>query len=334
MQPYPLTFEPLLKHRVWGGRALESLGKRLPPGEIIGESWEIADLPDSVQDGRSIIANGPLAGLSLRSAISRLGAGIMGRRLLTPAGGFPLLIKYLDAQQNLSVQVHPDKSYVLSHPEAHLKSEAWVVVRAEPGAVIYRGLKPGLDPTVFAEHIRTGRVVDDLVAVPAVPGECHYLPSGTCHALGAGVIVAEVQTPSDTTFRVFDWGRTGRELHIDQALECIHFQPDPPVGRLPPPLEVDEFLTTPLCRTEYFAIDRVEIRAPTELDVVTSGEPLIWMMISGLAGLNGLHADALALGPGATVLFPAETAFCTARFERPSTVLRITLPSLAEGKIA
>ena len=124
---------------------------------------------------------------------------------------------------NLSVQVHPDDAYVRRHPEARLKSEAWHILDAQPGSVIYAGLKPGVDRDSFAQAIEDGTVVDKLVAIPAVPGECHYLPSGTCHALGAGVLVAEVQTPSDTTFRVWDWGRTSRELHIEQALECIDF---------------------------------------------------------------------------------------------------------------
>src|SRR5438105_11357547 len=121
---------------------------------------------------------------------------------LSAEGGFPLLIKYLDARENLSVQVHPDERYVARHPEAHLKSEAWVVIHAEPGAVIYKGVKPHVKPQDFAEHIRTNQVVDDLIAIEVKVGECHYLPSGTCHALGAGIVVAEIQTPSDTTFRV------------------------------------------------------------------------------------------------------------------------------------
>jgi mannose-6-phosphate isomerase len=127
--PYPLTFHPLLKPRVWGGRRLARLGKTLPDGEAgIGESWELADLPPAIEGGQSLIANGSLAGLSLRQAIGDHENAIMGSAVLTPEGGFPLLIKYLDAQENLSVQVHPTPEYAAAHPGAFVKSEAWVVV--------------------------------------------------------------------------------------------------------------------------------------------------------------------------------------------------------------
>src|SRR5690554_2921364 len=140
--PYPLLLNPILKPRVWGGRRLESLGKALPPGENVGESWEVADLPESIENGRNIIINGPLAGLTLREAMDRDEKTILGRARRTPEGGFPLLIKFLDARENLSVQVHPDENYARKHPEAQLKSEAWVIIDVDPPGLIYRGVKP------------------------------------------------------------------------------------------------------------------------------------------------------------------------------------------------
>src|SRR6267142_403427 len=130
----PLLFNPILKPKVWGGRWLVNLGKKLPPDELIGESWELADLPDQIEAGRSLIANGPWKGRTLHEALAENPKDIMGDGHLTSEGGFPLLIKYLDAQQNLSVQVHPDERYAARHPGAHLKSEAWVVIHANPGA--------------------------------------------------------------------------------------------------------------------------------------------------------------------------------------------------------
>ena len=148
---------------------------------------------------------------------------------LTPAGGFPLLVKYLDAREHLSVQVHPSPDYAKSHEGAHLKTESWLILDADEGAMLYKGLKPGTSGADLQRAIESGTVPDLLIAEPAVVGQCHTLPSGTVHALGAGVLVAEVQTPSDTTFRVYDWakeyGRDGRELHIDQALECADLGP-------------------------------------------------------------------------------------------------------------
>ncbi|MFG0260002.1 MAG: type I phosphomannose isomerase catalytic subunit, partial [Phycisphaerales bacterium JB041] len=236
--PYVLTFEPILKAKVWGGRRLERLGKPLPAGVDVGESWEIADLASTSAGGgggdaaRSVISNGPLAGRTLHEAMDLWGERLLGRAARSAAGGFPLLVKFLDAREHLSVQVHPSPEYARAHPDAHLKTECWYVVDAEPGSVIYKGVRPGVTRTDFERALRAGQgggVVELLDAVPALVGDCHNLPSGTLHALGAGVLVAEVQTPSDTTFRVYDWaaefGRAGRELHVEQALACIDFSP-------------------------------------------------------------------------------------------------------------
>ncbi len=339
MHPYPLLFHPLLKPRVWGGRSLESLGKQLPPNTNIGESWEIADLPDQIPDGRSIIANGQLAGLTLRQAMAAHHKLIMGDGKLSNDSGFPLLIKFLDAQENLSVQVHPDENYAAKNPSSHLKSEAWVVVRAQPGAVIYKDIKPGVTAQQFTDHIHNGTVINDLVAVPVKPGDCHYLPSGTCHALGAGVLVAEIQTPSDTTFRVYDWGRTGkgRELHLPQALQCIHFggaHTSQSKQRAHQPIEVNSIRTTSLCETDYFTIERIDALQPASFQIVTNGLPEVWMMIVGTARLHTKSGSNIQLSPGVTALLPAEMTDATIYLQPASWLLRVKLPSQLRGKIA
>lgn len=328
----PLIFEPLLKHRVWGGRRLAKLGK--PVGdEVIGESWELADLPEAIDKGRSVVANGPSRGLTLHALLQTHRREIMGSASLSEHGGFPLLLKFLDARENLSVQVHPDGAYVKRHPGAHLKSEAWYIVEAEPGAVIYKGLRSGVSREAFVTHVRGGTADQALQPVPAIAGECHYLPSGTCHALGGGVLVAEVQTPSDTTFRVYDWGRKGRELHIDEALECISFAPAAPE---PPalPIETRDFRTTSLCRTEYFRMERIETRNASTLPIVTNGQPIIWMFLSGSSVIHTAGHEDVPLRPGTTVLFPANIAESAATFSGASTLLKISLPDPLEGAIA
>ena len=335
MRPYPLLFQPILKEKVWGGRSLSELGKTLPPETPIGESWELADLPKSISDGRSIIVNGPLADTTLRQAIADHHAAIMGGASLTAEGGFPLLVKFLDACDNLSVQVHPDHAWVDKHPRDHLKSEAWIVVKADPGAVIYKGVKPGVGPVEFAQHVADGTVANDLVAVPVTRGECHYLPSGTCHALGAGIVVAEIQTPSDTTFRVFDWGRTGRELHVEQALQCITFG-EPPQSAEPPgtPVEVDGLRTTPLARTGFFNLERLETDRPVCHRIETSGMPEVWMILAGGGLIETPRPPTVPLMPGTTVLLPAALREAAAELAPGSEVIRITLPSPVEGAIA
>jgi mannose-6-phosphate isomerase len=304
VSPYPLLLAPILMEKVWGGRRLERLGKRLPEGALIGESWELADLAGTSPSGggggaaRSVIANGALAGRTLHDALEEWGHDLLGEASPTPDGGYPLLVKFLDARENLSVQVHPSPAYAASHPGAHLKTECWYILDAERGSVIYKGIKPGVTRETFSRNIAAGTVVQDLIAVPAVPGDCHTLPSGTCHALGAGVVVAEVQTPSDTTFRVFDWGRTGRELHVEQALACIDFGPAPAAVRWTP--EASRARAVTLVRTPYFSVSEVV----AEDTAHESCEALVVLKGRGTIVPRSGEFEPLPLGAGSTVAVP------------------------------
>lgn len=310
--PYPLRFTPLLFPKVWGGDRFARFGKDVKPGDRIGESWELADLEQTSASGAggapavSIIANGPLAGKTLRDAANLWGRNLLGD--LTPASRFPLLVKYLDARENLSVQVHPSITYAKTHPGSHIKTECWYILDAEPGSVIYKGVKPGVTRESFERRLREGdgaAVVDDLESVPAVPGEMHNLPSGTVHALGAGVLVAEVQTPSDTTFRVYDWGRVGRQLHIEQALECIHFGRARDATRLPPGATEARLVST-----GFFTVDELVLRPRESRALARDDErsrPIVVMAIAGkcvIRASDRSFADVEA-PLGSTVLIPA-----------------------------
>jgi len=231
---YPLTFHPILKERVWGGRRLEQLyGKPLPPGRPVGESWEITDRPGDV----SIIANGPLAGHDLHWLMENHGRALLGAAP-APGGRFPLLIKILDAQEKLSLQVHPpaEKAARLG---GEPKTEMWYITDAQPGAVLFVGLKRAVSREAFERKIKVGEVADCFHQVPVKAGDAMFLPSGRVHAIGAGLVIFEIQQNSDTTYRVFDWNRTGldgrpRELHVAQSLESIDFsdfEPAPLVGQ-------------------------------------------------------------------------------------------------------
>ncbi|MCZ6835204.1 MAG: class I mannose-6-phosphate isomerase [Planctomycetota bacterium] len=344
MNPYPLLFEPILLEKVWGGRELMKLHKPLPDALAIGESWELADRPDSIAQGRSVIANGALKGQTLREAMSHAEDVILGDGKRSHEGGFPLLIKYLDARGNLSVQVHPDEAYVEAHPDTHLKSEAWYIIDAEPGALIYKGVDPDCSPEEFASHIGTDKVVDDLIAIPARPGDLHYLPSGTCHALGAGIVVAEIQTPSDTTFRVHDWGRTSRALHIEPALACIQFGPGPHNQTIDAilrqtqtriePIVVEGTCSEILLSTDFFDIERVRLMHPGRLEIVTNGMPIIWMILEGAGRIDAPGAHTTPVRRGDTLLLPAGLNDGQAIFDEPTTLLHITLPSPLKGLIA
>lgn len=330
MKPYPLMFEPILKEKVWGGRRLALLGRELPEGAKVGESWEIADLGSTSASGggggeaRSVIANGEMRGLTLADAIRAWGANLMGSVRLSVEGGFPLLVKYLDAGENLSVQVHPSAAYAARHPGSHLKTESWYVVDAAPGAVIYKGMKPGVTREGFASRLASGALVDDLVAVPVQRGDVHHLPSGTVHALGAGVMVAEVQTPSDTTFRVYDWGRTGRELHVEAALECIDFSGRGPAGAV----RSDGSARCGLGSTPFYALSEVRLLGGDEMVLDTPEDgPIVWMVLEGEGRLE-CTGDAFApleLARGATVLLPATLATGRITIDRDMRVLEARL---------
>lgn len=326
-KPYPLLFTPILKAKVWGGRRLLSLGKELPPDEPIGESWEIADLDSTSPSGgggdaaHSEIRNGELAGRTLRDAIATWGADLLGS--LDGSDGFPLLVKYLDAETNLSVQVHPSPEYAEANPDALLKTEAWYIVGAEPGAQIYAGIKEGITPERFAELARNGAVEDAMVSIPVEAGDCYNLPSGTVHALGGGVLVAEVQTPSDTTFRLYDWGRTGRELHVEQAIECSEIGPLRIDRKQPAPDRHAERLVV----TEFFTIDR-RLGPVTNMALCFPAEqPRVLMCLRGAAAIEAAGCKPIALVPGDTALLPAALQGVTLTLTDDAITLDVTVGS-------
>jgi len=336
MDVFPLVFEPIVKPKIWGGRRLETLlRKRLPPGEQIGESWEIADL----EDDQSVVAAGPAKGMTLSRLVRDWGTDMLGDAPLFE-DRFPLLIKFLDAAQTLSVQVHPDQAMAKRlGGRVRVKNEAWYVIDSEPGGFIYRGVRPGVDAAFLRESIAEGRVEAALNRINVKKGHCYYLPSGTIHALGAGVLVAEVQTPSDITYRVYDWNRidesTGRPrpLHLEQALECISYDSSPIAGEQPHHVASVWTAVTTLVRCESFGIDRVRMVEGVDQELPTGGFA-IWMMLEGRASIAcaGL-AGAVEVGIGDTVLIPAGVRHGRVRTHEPCLWLEatISLPSaLAE----
>jgi len=221
---YPFIFQPILKERIWGGRELERLyAKPLPPGKPIGESWEISDRPGDA----SVIANGALAGKTLRWLMENHAAEILGKAKPAAEGRFPLLCKILDAREKLSLQVHPpaDKAKKL---KGEPKTEMWFIADAAPDASLYVGLKRGVTRSEFEKKIADGSVADCFHRILVRAGDAMFLPSGRVHAIGDGLVIFEIQQNSDTTYRVFDWNRVGldgkpRELHVAQSLASIDF---------------------------------------------------------------------------------------------------------------
>src|SRR5262249_24939147 len=235
---YPLRFRPILRELIWGGRRLGTvLHKPIGEASDYAESWELSDYHGQV----SVVSERLLAGTSLRDLVRSRPMELLGPAV-GPRDPFPLLVKFIDANQDLSVQVHPDDEKGRRLANDSGKTEAWVILNAEPGNLIYAGLRSGVGPEDFRRAIGSGKVEALLHRFEARPGDSILIEAGTVHAIGAGVLLAEIQQMSDATFRVFDWNRVGpdgkpRGLHIEQAMESIDFQRGP-VEPISP--EVDE----------------------------------------------------------------------------------------------
>jgi len=270
---------------------------------MIGESWEVADLPDNVasdtDDPRSRVSSGPLAGLSLREVIAAAGDELLGPVLPTSEGRFPLLVKLLDAREHLSVQVHPHEGYVNDHPGTRLKTESWYVVDSEPGSVLFHGLASDSDLASVRRAIGTPAIVPHLRTVEAVPGSFHHVPAGLVHSLGAGVMVAEVQTPSDTTFRLYDWaeeyGRAPRQMHHEQGAAALVVHPEGADSLEPwPQLGVRSLIAN----QHYWICEHR--RGEGAFPLSDPPGPRVLMVMSGAAAVSGLLLKA-----GTTAIVPA-----------------------------
>lgn len=321
---YPMVFTPVLKDYIWGGRNLETqLGRALPAEGVIAESWEIA----GHEEGTSIVENGRYAGWPLTRVHAELGLDLIGRNnaWAQARGKFPLLVKLLDANTPLSVQVHPNDAYALAHEGNELgKSEMWVVLHAEPEAELILGVRQGTTPDAFRQAIADNRLEPFLHRVPARTGDHVCVPAGTLHAIMGGLLIAEIQQNSNTTYRVYDWGRVGadgqpRPLHVAKALEVTDFDRVEPAVPQPIVLADEEgFRRELLCRTPYFVTERLTLRAGIEFGGERNGDTLeIWGVLEGEASFNGL-----TLGAVRFCLLPAALGNFSVTTSKEATLLR------------
>lgn len=318
---YPLRFEPIFQKRIWGGRRLEEvLGHILPGDEPIGEAWVLSDQGQHL----SRVANGPLRGQRLRQLMEERPEGLLGEAANRHAR-FPLLLKFLDARDTLSVQVHPDDRHThLLPPGQRGKTEAWVVLHAEPGSRIYAGLKPGTGPEELRQALHKQTVADCLVSFEPQPGDCVFLPAGTVHALGGGLVIFEVQQNSDVTYRLYDWDRvdaqTGkpRQLHIEESLACTDFTaavsgPVQAVSEPECPAQRERLVACP-----FFQLWRWHTEKPFRVGAAGTCRILV-----GIKGrLNAEHGQQQhPVRQGDVLLLPAEVGCCVCRPDGPVTVL-------------
>jgi mannose-6-phosphate isomerase len=301
---YPLTFHPLFKERVWGGRELETLfGKKLPAAKPIGESWEISDRPND----ESVVANGKFAGETLHQLMEKFRHEILGNARPAAGNRFPILCKILDAREKLSLQVHPP-----AHKAAELKgepkTEMWFIADATPGAELFVGLKHGMTPTKFEKKISDGSVADCFHRVPVRAGDTMFLPSGRVHAIGAGLVIFEIQQNSDTTYRVFDWNRVGldgkpRDLHVAQSLASIDFDDFEPV-LVQSKLSGHDVKSRVLVHDPLFNVDYVELKKGAHSPLKSDRLQIIAVVRGKMEVQSG--AETVNLNAGQFCLIPAE----------------------------
>lgn len=320
---YPLLFEPVLKDYIWGGRNLEKLGRQLPPTGVIAESWEIA----GHKDGTTRVANGRFTGLLLTELQEKLGLDLIGTRSAwaQERGKFPLLIKLLDANRPLSVQVHPEDDYALANEGNELgKTEMWVVLQAEPAAEVILGVAQKTTPEQFRAAIEEGQLEPYLHRLRVKAGDHICVPAGSLHAIMGGLLIAEIQQNSNTTYRVYDWNRMGadgqpRPLHVEKALDVINFEQVAP-QICPPKIISSEngVRRSLLCQTDYFVTERVEMAAGATFQGSCTGETLeIWGVTAGEVTLNGLGLTAVQF-----TLLPAVLGEFVVTAVSPATLLR------------
>jgi mannose-6-phosphate isomerase len=315
---YPLRFEPIYQYRLWGGRRLADLLTTPLPGDgPIGEAWVLSDRDDHP----SRVADGSLKGQTIGQVLDRFPERVMGK-LAGRYRHFPLLLKFLDVREMLSVQVHPTAP-------ATAKTEAWVVLEAGTKSRIYAGLKPGTTAEVLRHALKEGTLPDHLACFHPKAGDAVFNPAGMVHSLGGGVVVFEVQQNSDTTFRLYDWNhvdsKTGqpRPLQVEQALACINFGPC--AGGLVAPV-VEE--TSPISREklfecEYFRLWRV--RGESRFAVGAASVPSVLVCIDG-KGLLDHGGGTHEIGKGDVFLLPAALGACTFRPRGPVNALEIEIP--------
>ncbi|UHA72238.1 mannose-6-phosphate isomerase, class I [Paenibacillus sp. 481] len=300
--PYPLKFQPEFKERVWGGRALEGFGLTLPDGHI-GEGWMIGDHPN----GTTKVVNGDLAGLGLDEIRTEFGAEWLGSKGCSDKNGrFPLLIKLLDCNDDLSIQVHPNDTYE-ALPDGELgKTEMWYVLDAKPDAKIIYGLKENVSREMFAKCIEENNIIEHLHYVSVQAGDTFYIPAGTVHALCAGVVVAEIQQNSDTTYRLYDYDRPGldgkpRELHIEHSLNVIAYEgagaSHMKANSAPP----NHWLT--LADSPYFIVEKGIVDGAWSL--TTTPESFVILTICEGSGFLQWADQSLTIQAGECILLPA-----------------------------
>ena len=303
MEYYPLLFEPIIKERIWGGIKLNTmLGKPLhePP---VGECWELSGVSGDV----SVVANGPLQGTALTELIHHDPIALLGKKVMSRFGEeFPILIKFIDAEKDLSIQVHPDDGLAAQRHGSKGKNEMWYIMDADLDARLILGFKHSVDQATYASHLKSKTLMEIMHNQPVKKGEVYFIKAGTVHAIGGGILLAEIQQTSDVTYRVYDYDRVGadgktRELHTELALDAMDLAP---ADGAQITYSREPNRSNPVVRSPFFNTNYLSVTEPKQLDLHHPDAFTILMCVSGSVGLDS-GSDSIVLSCGMTTLLPA-----------------------------
>lgn len=298
-----LQFTPILKDKIWGGTKLKTILQKQTDRNDIGESWEISD----VQGEISVVSRGKLRGKTLQELLKEKKETIVGKRVYDVFGNqFPLLIKFIDAKEALSIQLHPNDFLAKQRHNSFGKTEMWYVMQADEGANLIVGFNKNITPKEYKHHLENKTLIDILNVDEVKKGDVYFIPTGRVHAIGAGVLLAEIQQTSDVTYRIYDWDRQDsngnfRDLHTDEAIDAIDYKAK---ENYKTDYTTKENSSTTIVKSTYFHTSILPLDGKVEKDISSLDSFVIYMCVTGNATFLSEH-DILTISMGETVLVPA-----------------------------
>jgi mannose-6-phosphate isomerase len=318
---YPLKFEPILKEIIWGGDEICRFKGIMPERTGIGESWEISHVKDNV----SVVANGELKGKSLEELINVYGEKLLGKQVLEHFGTtFPLLIKFIDARDSLSIQVHPDDVLAKKRHNSFGKTEMWYIIRAAEGAFLYSGFAEAITPEKYVQSLEDDTFINYLQRHDVKPGDVFFLPAGRVHAIGAGCFIAEIQQTSNITYRIYDYNRKDaqgnpRELHTELAKDAIDYKV---YSNYKLNYSPERKTVQPLVSCPYFTTELVEGKKGEETPFSQKDSFSIYICLEGNVQLIDNEGNSIEIKQGETALIPAEISNVVLKFNVDSRLLK------------
>ncbi|MBL4744993.1 MAG: class I mannose-6-phosphate isomerase [Flavobacteriaceae bacterium] len=301
---YPIKFEPILKDKIWGGDKLKALFNKKSTRDDIGESWEISDVNGNI----SVVTNGVLKGLNLQEILTTYKGDLVGEKVYQKFGNnFPLLIKFIDAKEALSIQVHPDDVLAKERHNSFGKTEMWYVMQAEDYGDLIVGFNKDVSKESYVEHLESKKLMEIMNQEKVKKGACYFIPTGRIHAIGAGVLLAEIQQTSDITYRIYDWDRVddqgnGRELHTEMALDAIDYKAS---EKYTTDYDTVVNASSPMVDCEYFTTNMVAVDGELSIENKDRDSFVIYMCVEGETSIHFGENQSETILKGETILIPA-----------------------------